>query len=277
MVRDGLGADAADDVLLGVAHTLRETFDGHQSFVAHLLGDMFAVALLGEFTRAPIVALTEETIDNLSRPVYVDGIGVGVSASVGIVLEDTGTMPCTKMIRSVHVALHRAKVLGKAQWVVFDPVSGKADRERYRLACGIAEALESGEMTVVYQPHVVLPDAQIVTSLNATLRWHHPTLGELRAEKFYPLAEATGITVSLGKYLLAEALRTAGDWRARFGDDAPMVCLTLPRRMAIDADLVSIVRAELDRNGLAPRHSCSAPMRNHCWTNAATCSSRSAT
>ncbi|MFC5291085.1 diguanylate cyclase domain-containing protein [Actinokineospora guangxiensis] len=254
VVSDGLGAEDADEVLRGVADTLRETFSAHDAFVARLFGDGFAVALEGEFGTPYVTALAEQAIADLARPVPVGGIGVGVSASVGIAVADARTTGHAELMRSGEVALHRAKELGKAQWVLFNPETSKSDRDRYRLACGIAGALHAGEIGVAYQPHVVLPDAQIVTSISVSLRWRHPELGELRSEEFSPLAETTGMTVALGRHLLAEALRTGADWRARFGDDAPMVCLTLPRRMAIDGDLVGIVRTELDRHGLEPRH-----------------------
>ncbi|MFD9736628.1 EAL domain-containing protein [Umezawaea sp. NPDC059074] len=255
VVNDGLGGGTADLVLRRVANALRSVFTDHQAFIARLFGDVFAVALRGELTPDVVVALTEATIEELAKPVYVDeGVGVGVSASVGIVLVDVPGADHAEAMRSAEVALHRAKELGKAQWVLFDPVSGKVARERYRLACAIAGALETGEMVVAYQPHVVLPDAGIVTSLNAALRWNHPELGRLRAEVFHPLADTTGMTVPLGRFLLAEALATTADWRARFGADAPMVCLTLPPRMAIDSDLVGIVTTELEQHGLEPRH-----------------------
>lgn len=254
VVRDGLGFDAADELLAGVARTLDELFGDREPVLAVLPGDVFAVALAGDHDAASVGELADAVIEALSRPSYVDGVGVGISASVGVFLVDAQKARPAEAIRSAQVALRRAKELGRTRWVRYDPVAGHADAERYRLACGIAGALESGEMTVVYRPHVVLPDAAIITSLNAVLRWRHPELGELRPEEFYPLAEITGMTVALGRHLLAESLRTAGEWRARFGDDAPTVCLTLPRRMAIDGDLVRFVGQELDRNGLRHRH-----------------------
>ncbi|WP_370964150.1 EAL domain-containing protein [Amycolatopsis sp. cg9] len=254
VVRDGLGFDAADELLAGVARTLGEIFRDRRPVLAVLPGDVFAVALPGEHDAVSVGELAESVIAALGRPSYVDGLGVGVSASVGVFLTDTRKALPAEAIRSAQVALRRAKELGQTRWVLFDPVAGHADAARYRLACGVAGALASGELAVAYRPHVVLPDGEIVTSLNAVLRWRHPELGELRPEEFYPLAETTGMTVALGRHLLAEALRTAGDWRARFGDAAPMVCLTLPRRMAIDGDLVRVVGQELDRNGLAHRH-----------------------
>ncbi|MDT8914243.1 EAL domain-containing protein [Amycolatopsis sp. PS_44_ISF1] len=261
VVREGLGFDAADEVLAGAARTLRATFRGHQALFAHLPGDVLAIALRGAYLPAAVEELAERILGDLAKPVYVDGVGVGLSASIGAFLTDTNIDTDTDTagrpagaVRSAQIALRRAKELGHTRWVLSDPVSAIGDGRRYRLACGIAGALDSGELTVVYRPHVVLPDGAIATSLNAVLRWHHPVLGELRAEQFFPLAETTGMTVALGRYLLAESLRAAGGWRARFADAAPMVCLTLPRRMAIDGDLVRIVEDELARNDLGHRH-----------------------
>ncbi|MFD4636147.1 diguanylate cyclase domain-containing protein [Lentzea sp. NPDC058436] len=252
VINDGLGTDVADQVLRAVAGTLRGVF-GEEAFIARLFRDEFAVALRGELTRQGVVELAEDMVEQLAQPVYHGTTGVGVSASVGIVVADVQGAEHRALTRAAEVALHRAKELGKAQWVLFDREADREARDRYRLAASVAGAIETGEIGVVYQPHVVLPDAPVVTSLNAGLCWRHPDLGLLRASEVYALAELTGMTVPLGRYLLAEALETAADWRARFGDGAPMVCLTLPQRMAIDADLVGIVRAELDRHGLEAR------------------------
>ncbi|QKV73822.1 EAL domain-containing protein [Amycolatopsis sp. Hca4] len=254
VVREALGFDAADEVLAAAARTIEAFFGDVRRVLALLPGDVFAVVLPGEHDAATVGERAESVIAALGRPSYVDGIGVGISASVGVFLAGTGPPPPAEVIRSAQIALRRARELGRTRWVLFDPVAGRADAARYRLACGIAGALESGQLEVVYRPHVVLPDAEIITSLNAVLRWRHPDFGQLRSEQFFPLAEATGMTGALGRHLLAEALRTAGHWRGRFGAAAPTVCLTLPRRMAIDEDLVRIVGRELDRNELQHRH-----------------------
>lgn len=254
VVNDGLGTEVADLVLRGVAGALRTVFEARGAFIARLFGDGFAVAIPGDQDRATVVELAERAIRELAKPVYAAGIGIGVSASIGIATTGAGNAGHETLVRSAQVALHRAKALGKAQWVLFDPESGEADLDRCRLAAAIAGAIELGEITVTYRPHVVLPDAQIVTSLNAALVWNHPTRGRLRPAEFLPLAEMTGMSVPLGRHLLAQALRTKAEWQMRFGNDAPMMCLTLPRRMAVDTGLVGIVRTELAQNGLQPRH-----------------------
>ncbi|MET9226399.1 diguanylate cyclase [Lentzea sp. NPDC003310] len=253
VINDGLGADLANRVLRATAGTLREVFTRDNAFIARLFRDEFAVALCGDLTRQTVVSQVEEMIERLAQPVYHDGgVGVGVSASVGVVVADAATAEHHALARSAEVALHRAKELGKSQWVLYDPETDRAARDRYYLAASLAGAIETGEVGFVYQPQVVLPDAPVVTSLKASLCWRHPSLGRLRADDVYALAELTGMTMPLGRHLLAEAVETAADWHARLADGAPTVCLNLPQRMAIDADLVSIVRTELERHALEP-------------------------
>ncbi|MFD5827315.1 diguanylate cyclase domain-containing protein [Lentzea sp. NPDC060358] len=253
VINDGLGPEVANLVLRAVAGTLRLVFAGEGIFLARLFRDEFAVAMCGPLTHQSVVAQVEEMIRKLAEPVYHGTAGVGVSASVGIVVADAAGTDHRSLLRSAEVALHRAKELGKSQWVLFDPETDRAARDRYFLAASLAGAIETGEVGIVYQPQVVLPDAPVITSLKACLSWSHPQAGRLRADEVYALAELTGMTVPLGRHLLAEAVETAADWRDRFGDGAPVVCLNLPQRMAIDADLVGIVRGELARHGLDAR------------------------
>ncbi|WP_394617873.1 diguanylate cyclase domain-containing protein [Lentzea sp. JNUCC 0626] len=254
VINDGLGPDLANRVLHATAATLREVFTHESAFIARLFRDEFAVALKGDITQQSVVALVEEMIDQLAQPVYHDSrVGVGVSASVGVVVADCAGADHSALARSAEVALHRAKELGKSQWVLFDPETDRAARDRYFLAASLAGAIEVGEVGFVYQPQVVLPDAPVITSLKASLCWRHPSLGSLGADEVYALAELTGMTMPLGRHLLAEAVETAADWCGRFADGAPVVCLNLPQRMAIDPDLVRIVRAELERRGVEAR------------------------
>ncbi|HEX7307912.1 diguanylate cyclase domain-containing protein [Lentzea sp.] len=250
VINDGLGPDVANLVLRAVAGTLRQIFAGEGTFIARLFRDEFAVAIRGRLTHQSVVARVEEMLRKLAQPVYHGPAGVGVSASVGIVVAEAAGSDHRALLRSAEVALHRAKELGKSQWVLFDQETDRAARDRYYLAASLAGAIETGEIGVVYRPQVVLPDAPVVTSLKACLCWRHPQAGRLHADEVYELAELTGMTLPLGRHLLSEAVETAADWRARFGDGAPVVCLNLPRRMAIDADLVGIVRTELERHGL---------------------------
>jgi diguanylate cyclase (GGDEF)-like protein/PAS domain S-box-containing protein len=251
VVNDGLGAGVGDQVLRGVAGKLSAVFTGnHDGFVARLSGDGFAVLLRGELSAAEVVELVERALEDLNEPIYLGGHGIGVSASAGIVVRAAVEGGAAELLRAAEIALHRAKEAGKAQWMLFDPELDARDRGRYQLGAVIAGALENGEFSLVYQPTVQLADPDTIAAVNAGLRWNHPEKGDLGSDEFYPLAQTTGMTVPLGRWLLAESLAATARWRSRFGDAAPDVCVRLPARLAIDPDLVLLVKEQLDKHEL---------------------------
>lgn len=251
VINDGLGAGVGDQVLRGVANKLSAVFTGHHDgFVARLSGDGFAVLLRGELAATEVIELVERALEDLNEPIYLGGHGIGVSASAGIVVRAAVEGGAAELLRAAEIALHRAKEFGKAQWMLFDPELDARDRGRYQLGAVIAGALENGEFSLVYQPTVKLADTDQLAAVNAGLRWNHPDKGELDSDEFYPLAQTTGMTVPLGRWLLAESLAATARWRSRFGEAAPDVCVKLPSRLAIDPDLVLLVKEQLDRHSL---------------------------
>ncbi|HVW43067.1 MAG TPA: diguanylate cyclase [Amycolatopsis sp.] len=250
VINDGLGAGVGDKVLREIARKLKNVFITHDALVARLSGDGFAVLLRGELTAREVIALVERALEELGEPTYLGDHGVGVSASVGIVVRDVSDGGPEDLQRAAEIALHRAKEAGKAQWMLFDPELDARDRARYRLGAEIAGALENGEFTLVYHPTVKLGTRAEIAAVNAGLLWHHPEQGELEADDFFPLAETTGMTIPLGKWLLTESLAAAARWHEEHGDAAPDVCISLPGRLAIDPDLVRLVKEQLDKHEL---------------------------
>ncbi|MFD6072743.1 putative bifunctional diguanylate cyclase/phosphodiesterase [Amycolatopsis lurida] len=251
VINDGLGAGVGDQVLRGVANKLTAVFTGrYNGSVARLSGDGFAVLLRGDFTSPEVISLVEQALEELVEPIYVGGHGIGVSASAGIVVRPVTDGGPEDLLRAAEIALHRAKEAGKAQWMLFDPELDARDRGRYQLGAVIAGALENGEFSLIYQPTVKLANPDQLAAVNAGLRWSHPEKGELDSDEFYPLAQITGMTIPLGRWLLAESLAATARWRNRFGEAAPDVCVRLPNRLAIEPDLVLLVKEQLDRHNL---------------------------
>lgn len=253
VINDGLGAGVADRVLREAARTLSSVFTEHDGFVARLSGDGFAVLLRGDLVATDVIALVERALEDLAEPVYLDGGGVGVSASAGIVVRGATDGPQSELLRAAEIALHRAKEAGKAQWMLFDPELDARDRSRYHLGAVLAGALEMGEFFLTYQPTAFLAHMEKLAAVNVDLRWNHPELGELSFGEFYPLAETTGLATHLGRWMLNASVAAAAHWRTSFGLNAPEICLRLPDRLARDPDLVRMVKEELDRNEL-PAH-----------------------
>ncbi|EID52483.1 diguanylate cyclase domain-containing protein [Saccharomonospora xinjiangensis] len=258
VINDGLGPGAGDEVLRQVARKLGSHFTGqcgHEAVVARLSGDGFAVLLHGRsdsgLDTATVVDLVEDSMRELAEPVYVDGKGVGVNVSVGIVVTEAAGRTSEELHRAAEITLHRAKENGKAQWMLFEQDLHDRDRRRFGIGAAIGGGLENGQFAVDYEPTVTLDDHERVAVVNAQLRWDHPDHGVLRSRDFSDLADTTGMTPALGELLLALSMTDAAAWHHEFGD-APDLCVRLPARLANDPNLVRFVRTELDRTGLPP-------------------------
>ncbi|WP_197320046.1 diguanylate cyclase domain-containing protein [Saccharomonospora sp. NB11] len=259
VVNDGLGPGAGDEVLRQVARRLELHFTTQPSYdavVARLSGDGFAVLLRdahdGDIDTTVVVDLVEEAMRDLAEPVYVDGVGVATNVSVGIVVAGATGQTREELHRAAEITLHRAKENGKAQWMLFERDLHGEDRRRFHIGAALGGGLENGQFSVDYEPTVTLDDARRVAVVNAQLRWDHPEHGVLRAPDFFPLADATGMTPALGEQLLAQSMLDAAAWQREF-DHAPDLCVRIPTRLAVDSNLVRLVRTELARTGLPPQ------------------------
>ncbi|WP_343063838.1 EAL domain-containing protein [Haloechinothrix aidingensis] len=255
VINDGLGSEVGDALLRAVAGKLTDTFSTPDTFVARLTGDGFGVLVRGELTTNEVIEQVSGALNELSEPIYIGGEAVGVNASAGIVVQGTGEGQARDLKRKGETTLHRAKERGRAQWVLFEHDADAADRDRYRMAASLAGALENGEFELVYQPTVKLDGSGALPVVNAMLQWDHPEWGRLPSEEFLPMADATGMTLPIGRWMLTEALSTHARWRESIGDDGtvPDLCLRLPTRLAIDHDLVGMVKRDLENTGVPPQ------------------------
>ncbi|OLT38533.1 diguanylate cyclase [Saccharomonospora sp. CUA-673] len=249
VVNDGLGPGAADTVLRHAAGRIESVFNGPNTVVARLAGDGFGVLVGGYITAADVIALVEEAMAELAEPVYVGETGVAVSISAGIVVQEAGSSNPDEIQRAAEITLHRAKEAGRAQWMLYEPELDEGDRRRYGIGAGIGGGMENGEFIVDYEPTVTLDGSNQIAVVNAVLRWEHPRHGKLDGSEFFPLADTTGMTPALGSLLLSQAMGDAAAWYSTF-PSAPDLCVRLPTRLAVDPNLVRIIRRLLDETGL---------------------------
>ncbi|WP_457078662.1 putative bifunctional diguanylate cyclase/phosphodiesterase [Modestobacter sp. SYSU DS0657] len=250
-VNDSLGHLAGDDLLRTVGHRLRDAVRSADT-VARLGGDEFAV--LVDDTRGGLpeaAALAQRLLDVIGAPIDLGGHRVTVAASIGIVAAEASATPLS-LFRDADIAMYRAKSAGRAQWVVFDPEMRAAALERIELERQLAGALDAGQLRLVYQPVVCLATERVV-GFEALLRWHHPVLGPIGPDRFVPVAEDSGLILPIGRWVLAEATRTAARWQRAHPRSTPlsMAVNVSPRQLA-GGTLVGHVAEALSDSGITP-------------------------
>jgi diguanylate cyclase (GGDEF)-like protein len=243
-VNDSLGHEVGDHLLVAVAEALR-TAVGDAGLPVRLGGDEFAVLLTDPLVLGETVA--QRILDVIARPISRHQLLV--HASVGVATAMAGT-PLDHLLRDADTAMYAAKQRGKANFVRYHDGMEQPVLAHAQLGGELRRALDAGEFTVVYQPIVELADKRII-GVEALVRWRHPIRGLVSPVEFIPAAEATGLIVPLGRYVLRETCRQTALWLAEFG---PAVLQKVGPNVSVrqlhDPDFLADVRSALDDAGL---------------------------
>jgi diguanylate cyclase (GGDEF)-like protein/PAS domain S-box-containing protein len=252
LVNDTLGHHIGDQLLIGLAERLDRAVAESNGIVARMGGDEFVVLIENSSGMTDLTALASGILAQVALPFTIGAQRIGVSACVGIVERQAAETTATDLVKDADGALYWAKSEGPGQWAVYHPGRRAEDATRLTLTASIRTALDRGEFTVSYQPIVELPGATL-QGVEALLRWNHPTLGTLPPDTFIALAEASGVIMALGRWVIEESCSQAIGWQRIRPESAPFVSVNLSVRQAAAADLVDDVARTLERTGL-PAH-----------------------
>ncbi|MBV9100337.1 MAG: EAL domain-containing protein [Candidatus Dormibacteraeota bacterium] len=240
-VNDSLGHAAGDQLLINVSERLRGCLREPDT-AARLGGDEFAVLI--EEASGPVDAATvaDRILEALRPPFLLSGSEVSISGSIGIAVSSHGQADAGTMLRDADLAMYRAKMDGSGSSFHFEPGMHSAAVQRLQLEGELRRALERNEFVLHYQPLVDLRTGDL-HSVEALVRWEHPTLGLVPPSDFIPLAEDTGLIVPIGYWILREALRQVHRWQTDF----PAACMlgvsvNLSARQVPRADLAARVQ-----------------------------------
>lgn len=242
-VNDSLGHQAGDELLRQLATRLR-ALNHNDSVVARLGGDEFGVLHYGDADEASSSGLAERLISIVGEPFEIDDQVVSVGCSIGIVLNSRHGNGGESLMKRADLALYAVKSVGKGGYAWFEAaMEEKADHER-ALRQDLSTALEKGQLEVHYQPIVHTGSGEIVCC-EALLRWRHPLHGLVPPSDFIPIAEASGLIESIGRWVLEQACMQALSW-----PDTVRIAVNLSPKQFMGTDLAAEVTLVLNQSGL---------------------------
>jgi diguanylate cyclase (GGDEF)-like protein len=208
-VNDMLGHPVGDRVLAEVADRLRE--DAPQdATVARFGGDEFIVAT--EINdRQHSERLARCFLESINRPYRMDGEILKLGTSMGIAVLPEDGADVDTLMKSADLALYHAKTNGKNQVSFFDQSMTRDLVRRKEIEAELRAAIERDELSIFFQPIVDLETGRI-RSFEALVRWFHPEKGELRPDEFIPVAEETGVIITLGNWITSQAAKACAGW-----------------------------------------------------------------
>jgi diguanylate cyclase (GGDEF)-like protein/PAS domain S-box-containing protein len=248
-VNDSLGHVVGDEILRQASDRLRSVLAAGDTG-ARVGGDEFVVLLQGFLDPERPRRIAEQILFAMGQPFVIDGRVLEIGACIGIAT--SAAAPGTEeLLRDADLALHRARSNGPGCYETFAAEMHEAVLARVELEASLRHALDADELVVFYQPIHGLGSRR-VTSVEALVRWRHPTRGLVPPTDFIPLAEDTGLIVPIGLWVLEQACAEAASWPDLAGVPPPGISVNLSARQLARDTIVDDVAGALSRSGLDP-------------------------
>ena len=242
-VNDTLGHPIGDELLKLVADRLRGC-TREPDTIARLGGDEFAIIMTQMLKPGDAAALSRRIRKSIIKPYQVDGHQIITDISIGISIAPIDGVEPDQLLKNADMALYGAKGDGRGMYRFFEAEMDKRMKERRGLEMDLRQALNNGEFELYYQPLVNLQTNEI-SAFEALLRWNHPSRGLISPADFVPIAEETGLIVSIGEWVLRKACKETANWPQNV-----KVAVNLSPAQLKSKNLMAIVMSALDDSGL---------------------------
>ena len=252
VVNDSLGHLIGDGLLVEVGCRLRHCVHS-SALVSRLGGDEFCVLLPDDATPAMVKMVAKRILDNLRQPMFLEGQRVVTSSSIGIAFGDSSYDSAIDLLRDADTALYQAKSSGRSNFKVFNQSMREKAVLRMEMEQALRQAIEDEAIDVFYQPIVDLQTGQLV-AFEALARWFHPTLGNVPASTFVPIAEEIHVISTMTELILEKAVQQVSRWRTEFIGLRDLGVNVNISPMQIESQgFVDSIRRVLSGAGLPPR------------------------
>ncbi len=209
-VNDAHGHQAGDALIQEVGHRLRALLPPEDT-LARFGGDEFAILRNNVGCDEDARAVAAKILHALSEAFSIGSNRVNVGVSIGIALAPRDSCDRETLMRMADTALYEAKSEGRNRCSFFHREMDDALQMRKVVADDLRRAISENELTIHYQP-IFSADGKNVVSLEALVRWPHPTKGMIPPAKFVPLAEQSGLVIQLGEWVVRRVCEDGKRW-----------------------------------------------------------------
>ncbi len=247
-VNDAFGHHIGDSLLIAVTERMKEIVQGHHT-LARLGGDEFVLLIeIEDPNDAATVA--DALVKAVERPFDISRYELVVSLSIGIAVFPGDGIDERELMFNADAAMYHTKNNGRNGHSFFQPSMNTIAQNQLQLINDLWLAKDNNELCLFYQPKFCAPRGPII-GFEALLRWQHPRRGLLAPDVFLPLAEKTGLIVTMGNWVIDEACRQLREWHLQ-GNTDWSVAVNLPALQFEQAGLVETVVNALETHRIPP-------------------------
>ena len=243
-VNEALGHETGDAVLVEAARRIGRCL-GDNDFAGRMSGDEFGVVIEG----SDIAAMARRILSEFVAPITVGKRELFMSATIGAATGPQHGRQAMSLRRNADAALCRAKQDSRGAYLIYMDSMNAGVRERVDLAGDLRYAMQRDELELHYQPQVTADGT--LFGFEALLRWRHPIHGYISPAKFVPIAEETGLILSIGQWVIRTAVEQCKVWQSAGRPDLRMAVNVSAMQLAQD-DFVDQTLAIITESGISP-------------------------
>ena len=245
-INESMGSLAGDELLITFARRLMSALRNGDT-LARTGGNEFGILVQLKRGLDDAIAAAERIQQVMTAPFKLSELEIRVECAIGVALMNGAQEP-EELFRHAQFAVKQAKTVGKPQ--VYEPREASAARRRFSIETELRRALDKDELKLFYQPLIDLRAGR-VAGFEALARWTHEDRGEISPVEFIPVAEESGLILTLGRWAMDKAAQTLADWDKRAGVKLPLyVGVNLSAIQVARDDIADMVAGALRSSGL---------------------------
>ena len=246
-INDTFGHSAGDEVLRLISLRLMSRLR-KADIVARVGGDEFAVVLGDVGQDSDVQGICDQLLQVITEPCELSGQSARVTTSIGIAMFPDDGSDVQTLLKHADAAMYQAKESGKNRYAYYEPEMNRRAEERLQLTQQLRRAIDGEDFGLCYQPQYDFVTGRLV-ALEALLRWQDEDGNSIPPSRFIPVAEDSGLIVSLGAWALRQACLQAQQWREQ-GLEFGRLSVNISGRQFADEALCDTVTRALQESGL---------------------------
>lgn len=250
-INDVYGFEVGNLALKHVAKAIKETV-GERNKVARISGNEFVILFYEMTNEKEIIERTENVLEVIGKAFIIKGNTLRLYATAGIVFYPEDGEDVNTLLKNASITKHQGQDYGGKQYQIYNKAMNTKIAEEMMMERALYDAIENQEFELEYQPFIDVKTKKIVEA-EALIRWRHPERGMVPPAEFIPLAEKTGLIISIGEWVLNEACRQNKAWQT-MGFKPIVVSVNISVLQFERDDFVDCVKKTLEKTGLAPQY-----------------------
>ncbi len=247
-INDTMGHDAGDELLIALANVFKQKLP--KNAIAYRLGgDEFAIIIREIATTEDITNVLENLKKNLQVPIIIENTAISLEYSLGVAVYPEDATTRQDLVTYADDAMYYIKENGKNNYYFHNKALKAKLENRKKMEKDLEKAYAEGQFGVALQPRINVNDTSKVC-FESLLYWNHPVLGRLNSEYFIKQADDMALTIKLDQYVLDNACKKIGEFRAK-GYKNVQIAVNISNRHASRKDFIDRLCEILQNNNIA--------------------------